>query len=363
MKIPVYKPYINGNESNYINKCIEDKWLSSRGEFIKLFEDKFSNYISSKSSTSVSNGTVALHLALHTLGIKSEDEIIVPTLTYIASVNAIKYVGAKPVFVDSLPNTWNMDPEDIRRKITKKTKAILIVHLYGNPCAMDKIQALCKEHNLFLIEDAAEAFGSMYKEKFAGTFGHFGTFSFFGNKTITTGEGGMLTSFDTNLIKRAAYLKSQGVSNIKEYWHDEIGFNYRMTNICAAIGLAQLEQADYIIHRKKEINDCYFNNLKNLNFSFQEVETNSISSYWMVSILASNETERNELRSFLSTHGVETRPLFHPAHKMPYLQSNETFPIAENLSKRGLNLPSYPNLLNTEIEQICNLIKKFMVSK
>lgn len=358
--VPIYMPYLKGNEEKYVSDCIKSTWISSRGKYINDFESNFAAYLSVAHTTSVSNGTVALHLALHALGIGPGDEVIVPTLTYIASVNAISYVGATPIFVDSKASTWNMDPLDVKRKLTKRTKAIMVVHLYGNPCAMNDIQKICKENHLFLIEDAAEAFGSKYHGNFVGGFGDFGSFSFFGNKTITTGEGGMLTSNNQKLVERAAYLKSQGVSKTKEYWHDELAFNYRMTNICAAIGLAQLEQADFILRRKREINECYVKWLKNSGLVFQETEENSENSYWMVSVLAPTETIRDGLREHLAHSGIETRPIFYPAHTMPHFRNNNNYPVAENISKRGLNLPSFPDITFDQIEHICRIINNYI---
>ena len=203
-------------------------------------------------ATSVCNGTMALHLALVALGIGPGDEVIVPTLTYIASVNAITYTGAAPVFVDSLPDTWQMDPEDVRMKITPNTKAIMAVHLYGHPCDMEALTKIADDNGLFLIEDAAEAFGSKFRGRHAGSFGDISCFSFYGNKTITTGEGGMVVSDDDTLYDRSLHFKGQGLAKHREYWHDMIGYNYRMTNICAAIGLAQMEQVDSFLSRKRE---------------------------------------------------------------------------------------------------------------
>ena len=360
--IPVYKPHLGENEKKYVNDCLDSTWISSRGEYISRFENGFSEFLDVPAATSVANGTVALHLALHALGIGTGDEVIVPTLTYIASVNAIAYVGATPVFVDSLEDTWNVDPEDVRRKITPRTKVVMIVHLYGNPCAMAELQSLCAEHDLFLVEDAAEAFGSRYDGRSVGGFGHFSTFSFFGNKTITTGEGGMVTSNSVNLIERAAYLKSQSVSSTREYWHDEVGFNFRMTNICAAIGLAQLERAEEILANKKAINDWYVQYLDGTGLRFQREEACATSSYWMVTVLASTEAQRDGLRDHLKTHGVETRPMFYPAHRMPAFYSDASFPVAEQLSGRGMNLPSYPDLSESEVEMICGLIRAYLDS-
>ena len=259
--IPIYKPILAGNESSYVHSCLDSGWISSKGKFVGQFEATFEDYLQSGYATSVCNGTVALHLALHSLGIGDGDEVIVPTLTYIASVNAIAYVGASPVFVDSNPETWNLDVSMIEEKITDKTKAIMAVHLYGAVCDMEILHEICNRHDLLLIEDVAEAFGSQYNNRYAGTFGDMATFSFFGNKTITTGEGGMVVSRLKRRSARAAYLKSQAVSTKREYWHEEIGFNYRMTNICAAIGLAQIEQADSIIAAKRKLASWYMQEL------------------------------------------------------------------------------------------------------
>lgn len=249
--IPVYQPFLGGREKEYVNQCLDSTWISSRGEFISRFENEFARYIGAEHATTVSNGTVALHLAMAALGLGPGDEVIVPTLTYVASVNTIMQTGASVVYAESLADTWNVSVPDIRSRITSKTKAVMVVHLYGLACDMDEVVALCKEHNLLLIEDCAEAFGSLYKDQHVGTFGDVATFSFFGNKTITTGEGGMVVSKNKDIHERACHLKSQGVSKTREYWHDELAFNYRMTNICAAIGLAQLERADEIITLKR----------------------------------------------------------------------------------------------------------------
>jgi perosamine synthetase len=358
--IPVYKPYLDGNEHKYVIDCLESGWISSRGKYISKFEKSFSKFIDVRASTTVANGTVALHLALHALGIGPGDEVIVPTLTYIASVNAIAYVGAKPVFVDSLSDTWNVDPEDLIRKITPRTKALMAVHLYGNPCAMSELCALCKANNLFLVEDAAEAFGSKYDGKYIGGFGDFSTFSFFGNKTITTGEGGMLASNRIDLVERAAYLKSQGVSSVREYWHDEVAFNFRMTNICAAIGVAQLEQADQILEKKKTIYHWYLEYLDGSDLQFQKSEKGALSSYWMVTILAHDAEQRDGLREQLKVNGIETRPVFYPVHQMPAFYSDASFPVAEHISARGINLPSYTDLSEDDVKTICECIRGFI---
>jgi perosamine synthetase len=359
MKYPIYKPKIFPNTKKYVEDCLDTNWISSRGNYIKNFEDSLADYLNVSHATTASNGTTALHLALCALDIGVGDEVIVPTFTYIASVNAIKYVGATPVFIDSERDTWNLDTSKIQAIITKKTKAIMAVHIYGNPCEMDNLTSICKSNDLFLIEDCAESLGSNYDKKATGSFGDVSTFSFFGNKTITTGEGGMVSSNDKNIIDRVASLKNHAQSD-KKYWHEEVGFNYRMTNICAAIGLSQMENIGSISARKIEIAKIYKNLLEDQNIEFQIEEKNSESSNWLVSILLKNKNTRDELAKFLEIEGIETRPLFYPASRMPMYSSDQSFPVAEALSDRGMNLPSYPDLSNSDINYISGKIKTFL---
>jgi perosamine synthetase len=360
IRIPVYKPSLTGNEKKYVNECLDSTWISSKGEFIKRFEQNFADFLGIKYAASVSNGTVALHLALVVLGIGPGDEVIVPTLTYIASANAIAYTGAKPVFVDSLAGTWQMNPQDVKRKITPRTKAIMAVHLYGHPCDMGALRTIANEHSLFLIEDCAEAIGSKYKNKYAGTFGDISCFSFFGNKTISTGEGGMVVTNDPTLHDRAVHYKGQGLSKHRLYWHDVIGYNYRMTNICAALGVAQLEQIDHFINRKQEIALLYKQHITGLPVSFHESHSDVYHSYWMCSILVDDPEKRDELRDYLGNAGIETRPLFYPIHTMPmYAQNFQKHPVAEDLGWRGINLPSFPGLTKEEVTEVCAHIRSF----
>ncbi|WP_420473099.1 DegT/DnrJ/EryC1/StrS family aminotransferase [Noviherbaspirillum sp. ST9] len=361
--IPVYQPYLTGKEKEYVNQCLDSSWISSKGEFISRFENSFADYIQARHATSVCNGTVALHLALASIGLESGDEVIVPTLTYVASVNTIVQAGATPVFVDSLPSTWQLDPEDVRRKITRRTKAVMAVHLYGLPCDMDALVDICREYELTLVEDCAEAFGTYYKGRHVGTFGDIATFSFFGNKTITTGEGGMVVTKTKALHDKAYHLKTQGVSPVREYWHDVVAYNYRMTNICAAIGLAQLEQADDIIRKKRQVAEWYRHGLKGLPLITHDEIDGTVHSYWMCSIALDSADEREPLRSFLKECGVETRPVFHPAHTLPPYAADMTFPVAESISARAMNLPSYPGLSRSEINDICGLIRQFYQDK
>jgi perosamine synthetase len=357
--IPVYKPHFTGREKEYVNQCLDSTWISSKGEFIGRFERAFAYYIGAQHATTVCNGTVAIHLALEALGIGDGDEVIVPTLTYVASVNTIIQTGAKPVFVDSLDATWQIDPEDVKRKITPKTKAVMVVHLYGLPCDMDAITLICKEHGLLLIEDCAEAFGTRYKGQHVGTFGDASAFSFFGNKTITTGEGGMVVTKDQAVMEHAYHLKNQGVSQVREYWHDVVAYNYRMTNICAAIGLAQLEHADKILAKKRQIAAWYREGLHGLPLCTHDELPETVHSFWMCSIAVNDAAHRQPLREQLKAEGIETRPVFHPLHTLPHCATSQAFPIAESISARGINLPSYPDLSETEVASVCTAIKSF----
>jgi len=360
MQIPVYQPYFHGNEKRYVNECLDSSWISSKGKFISEFEEKFASYTGAAHATSVCNGTVALHLALLALDIQPGDEIIVPTLTYIASVNTIIQTGAKPIFVDSLAETWQIDPADVRRKITPKTRAVMAVHLYGHPCDMQPLMAICNAHNLLLIEDCAEAFGTYYRGQHVGTFGDIATFSFYGNKTLTTGEGGMVTMKDKMIYARAAHLKNQGVSHGVQYWHDIVGYNYRMTNICAAIGLAQLEKVDEILSKKRDLAERYKQGLKNLPLITHEETGDVTHSFWMCSILLNEAKDRDPLREHLTAAHIETRPLFYPVHLMSmYGKQNEKHPIAESLGSRGINLPSWPGMAHEQADKVIKTIEEY----
>jgi perosamine synthetase len=357
--VPVYRPYLGGNEKQYVNQCIDSSWISSKGIFVERFERAFADFVGASHVTSVCNGTVALHLALEALGFAPQDEVIVPTLTYIASVNTIIQAGATPVFADSLDATWQVDPRDVRRKITSRTKALMVVHLYGHPCDMDELVKICKEYNLYLIEDCAEAFGTYYKGRHVGTFGDVATFSFYGNKTITTGEGGMVVAKNKDLIARAFHLKTQAVSPEREYWHDAAGYNYRMTNICAAIGVAQMENARVVLEKKRQIAQWYRQGLQGLPLKTLDELPDTKSSFWMCSIIVDDPLVCRPLRDWLRAANVETRPLFHPCHTLPHFRVDESFPVAQSLSARGVNLPSFPELSRETVNGICESIHSF----
>lgn len=361
IKYPVYKPYLCGNEKKYVNECLDSNWISSQGEFVDKFEKAFAHYLGMEYALSCSNGTTALHLALLALNISEGDEVIVPSLTYVATANAVCYVGATPVFVDAESKHFQIDPDKIEENITKKTRAIIAVHLYGHASDMEKIVRIAKKHNLFLIEDCAEAIGTKFNDRFVGTFGDIATFSFFGNKTITTGEGGMVVTNNKDLSEKVFKFKGQGVSKTAKYFHEVVGYNYRMTNICCAIGLAQLENINSILDKKIKIASMYKEVLKGIRaISFHEEQEKTLHSHWLVSILVKGHLKRDELMNYLITQGIDSRPFFIPMHILPIYQQDITLPVAESLAQEGINLPSYPDLNEKDIIYISTKIKEFI---
>lgn len=364
LKYPVYAPYLNGHEKALVMDCLDSTWISSKGKYVGQFEESFGSWLGARHAITVSNGTVALHVALAALGIGPGDEVLVPTLTYIASANAVKYTGADVVFVDSERAYWQIDIKDAERKITSRTKAIMVVHLYGQATDMDAVMALAKKHSLFVIEDCAEAIGTRFDGTHVGTIGDVGCFSFFGNKTITTGEGGMVVTNNTELDRKIRHLRSQGVSSEREYWHDAIAFNYRMTNIAAAIGCAQMESIDDLIAKKQQIAEWYRQGLAGLPVQVHAVHPRTLHSYWMVSILVDDAGDRDALRAALLSDGIETRPLFYPVHQMSmYAAPGQHFPVADEVASRGINLPSYPALMRDDVTFICERVRDFLVAQ
>jgi len=359
-RIPVARPSLAGNEKRYVMECLETSWISSIGSFINRFEESFATFCGVKHAVACANGTVALHAALLAHGVGPGDEVLVPTLTFIATANAVRYCGATPVFVDSEPATWCMDPVDAARKVTPRTKGVVPVHLYGHPADLDPIMALAARHGLFVCEDAAEAHGARYKDRSVGSIGHSATYSFFGNKIITTGEGGMVVTSDDALAARVRQLKGQGVDPSRRYWFPVVGYNYRMTNIQAAIGLAQLEQVDAQLAARERVVGWYDARLVPLA---KLVETQRPARWarhvhWMYSAVLRDgiRLSRDELMGRLDADGVETRPIFYPMHVLPpYAEANRgaSFPVAERLGARGLNLPTHAGLTEEEVDHVC----------
>ena len=362
--IPVSEPTLGGNTLRYVTRCIETNWISSIGAYVTQFEEQFAACCGVPYGVATSNGTTALHLALATLGLQEGDEVIIPTFTMIATANAVAYTGAKPVLVDSEPATWNMDPGEVEAKVTARTKAVIPMHTYGHPVDMDPILALAKQHGLYVIEDAAEAHGARYKGRPAGSMGHCAAFSFYGNKIISTGEGGMVVTDNKEIAEVARSLRDHAFSKDRHFWHQYRGFNYRMTNVQAAIGLAQVEQFDELVGSRIRHAQHYNRLLADVPGLTLPPETPDVKNvYWMYGILVGDEfgLTRDELRQALAKRGVETRTFFVPMHLQPVYfhdHEGERYPVSEDLCGRGLYLPSSSSLTDPEIEYVAAQIKE-----
>ncbi len=360
--IPVAAPALVGNEKEYVMDCLDSTWISSTGKYIDRFESGFASYCGVAHSLSCSNGTVALHLALLALGVGPGDEVIMPTLTFVATPNAVTYCGATPVFVDSEPQTWNMDANLIRERITPRTKGIIVVHLYGHPMDMDPVMEIAREHSLFVVEDAAEAHGAEYKGRRTGSLADIATFSFYGNKIITTGEGGMVTTGSDELAAKVRQLKGQGQDPHHRYWFPVVGYNYRMTNIEAAIGLAQLEKVAWHLGRRRENAELYRKYLgDHPQFTLSPEMPWARNAYWITCVLLNDSVSRSrdEVMEYLKKAGVETRPFFYPMHTLPMYQElahGQSFPVADSLAARGMNVPSSASLTEEDIAYVCDAL-------
>lgn len=364
--IPVCVPLLGGKELEYVSNCINTNWISSKGKYVEKFEKRFAEYCGCKYGISTTNGTTSLHVALVSIGVKETDEVIVPAFTMISSAFSIVYCRAKPVLVDADPETWNMDVDKIEEKISERTKAIMPVHIYGHPCDMDSIMKIAKKHDLYVVEDAAEAHGAECRGEKAGGIGDVGCFSFYANKIITCGEGGMLITNNAEIAKEARALKDLSFSEGKKrvYLHSEIGYNYRMTNLQAAIGLAQFERIEELVQMRRKNAQLYSKFLQNVEGLRLPIEKEWAKNvYWMYSILIepSFGMSRDELMLELEKKGVETRPFFVPMNRQPVFRKmrlfkGEKYPVAEALSAKGLYLPSSSGLKQEEIEYVSNCI-------
>lgn len=364
--IPINRPLFISDEKKYLARCIDSGWISSEGPFIKEFEEKFSKYIGRKYGIAVSSGTAALEVAMGTLGIKPGDEVIMPTFTIISCASAVVAYGGIPVFVDSEPGTWNIDVNKIEEKITKKTKAIMAVHIYGHPCDMDAVLKIVKKYKLLLIEDAAETHGAEYKGKKCGSFGDISFFSFYANKIISTGEGGMILTNNKRYFERAKFLRNLGFTKKKRFYHTEFAKNYRMTNMQAAIGVAQLKNIEKLIKIKRENAHKYeelLKDIKGLKIPIEKEWAKNV--YWMYGIVLSESTgfSAERFTKKLEDAGIQTRPFFYPLHiqpvwkKMGIKMKKSACPVAEKISKQGLYLPSGLGLKKEEIKRVCSTIK------
>jgi perosamine synthetase len=363
--IPVFAPWLSENARRYVLDCVDSGWISSLGEYVGRFERSFAVFCEARHAVATSNGTTALHLCLATLGIGPSDEVLVPDLTFVSTANVVRYTGATPVLVDSDPRTWGMDPADARRKITSKTRAIIPVHLYGHPVDMAPLLVLAAEHGVEIVEDAAEAHGARYQGRRVGAIGRIGAFSFYGNKIITTGEGGMVVTNDPALAERAAFLRDHAMDPRRRYYHPEIGFNYRMTNIQAAIGCAQLEQADAILTRRKAIAAAYEAGLAGIpGLTGPPGEPWAENVYWMYSVLVEPAfgPSRDAVIAGLRARGVDSRPFFVPLHELPPYRQASSFPVATSLGARGINLPSGTGLHVDDITTVCHALRALAVA-
>ena len=359
----VCEPTLHGNESKYVNDCLDTGWISSHGEYINKFEKLFSEKCGAKYSVACSSGSTATHLAAYILNLSEGDEVIMPTFTMVATANSVRLTGAKPIFIDMDKRTWNMDVSKIEEKITKNTKAIMPVHVYGHPCEMDEILSIAKKYNLYVIEDAAEAHGAEYKNRKIGTIGDITIFSFFANKNITTGEGGMLVTNNEEVYEMAKKIRNQAFSEKRHFWHKHLGFNYRMTNLQAAIGLAQTERFDTLINNRIKNAKIYNALLKDIDGITLPPETLGIKNvYWMYSITIEKKfgLSTMQLREHLAKNGIETRSFFIPLHLQPiYYESSfeGKFPVSEDVFPRGFYLPSSAHLTEDEIQYVAGKIK------
>ncbi|HEY8647413.1 MAG TPA: DegT/DnrJ/EryC1/StrS family aminotransferase [Gaiellaceae bacterium] len=357
--IPVSAPDLSGREREYVLDCIDSTWVSSKGPYLERFEAAFARFCGSRFALACNNGTSALHLALLGAGVGPGDEVIVPTLTYVASANTVRYCGATVRFVDVLPDTWNLDPADVERKLTSRTKAIMPVHLFGAPADMELLLAQADKHGVALVEDAAEAHGATWQGRPAGSIGRTASFSFYGNKIVTTGEGGMVVTDDEETATSMLMLKGQGQAFDRAYWFPVVGFNYRMTNIQAAIGLAQLEGVEQKLARRAQIAARYRRNLEGLGLTFQAEPAGGEHVHWMVVVLLPAELRdaRDATMRQLAEGGVETRPVFYPLHTMPPYAGDEphadTYPVSVDIAARGICLPTYGGLSDDDVDYVC----------
>lgn len=358
----VAEPDIGAHEEEFLLDAFRSGWISSLGSYIGRFEEEFSNFCSAKHGIAVCNGTAALHLSLVALGIGAGDEVILPSLTFVATSAAIRHAGATPVFVDCIPEIGVIDPDAVQQAITDKTKAIIAVHLYGHPADADAILKIANTHNLFFIEDAAEAHGAKCRGKRVGGLGHVGIFSFYGNKVLTTGEGGMITTNDDKLDQRIRLLRDHAMDKERRYWHPEVGFNYRITNLQAAIGVAQLDRYEELKTKREKILENYKKSgiEKKYFLSFNPQLDWATPTVWLISIVFKdklNIEKRNLVAKKLREKGIDTRPYFIPNHKMPPYKSyrvvgalgGSSLPVSDALSMTGLNLPSSTNLTKDDI--------------
>lgn len=358
--IPIAEPSLGEREVELVADAVRSGWVSSIGEYVTAFEDELASRCGVAHAIATSNGTTALHLALAVAGIGPADEVIVPSLTFVATAAAVRYVGASPVLAESDPAHWCVDPADVASRVTARTRAVVAVDLYGHPAEMDALNEIAAEHDLTVVEDAAESLGAVYQQRPAGGLGRLGILSFYGNKLITTGEGGAVLTDDPALADRARLLRDHAMDPDRRYWHGEIGFNYRITNMQAALGVAQLERLDEFLARKREIAAVYRAGLQDVpGVSFQEEADWATSSWWMTTLrlAADRGVDRDELAVRLRADGVDSRPAFVPLHLLPHLRQEGPLPVAEAVGSEGLSLPSSTSLTDSELEHVIGSVR------
>ncbi|MDZ4772695.1 MAG: DegT/DnrJ/EryC1/StrS family aminotransferase [Planctomycetota bacterium] len=356
---PVTEPHLDATDREHLLDAFDSGWISSQGPYLARFEHDFAQFCRTEHALATANGTVALHLALLALGVGRGDEVIVPTFTYVATANAVRYCNATPVLVDCEVDTWNIDPAAVERAITPRTVGILPVHLYGMPCDMRALRSLAMKHKLWIVEDAAEAHGATIDGQRVGSFGEISSFSLYGNKIVTTGEGGVVTTNDAELARKMALYRGQGMDPTRRYWFDTVGYNYRMTNLAAALGVSQMAKIERLIAAHRQVAAWYREFLHGCDeFSWQAEHPGVESVHWLASLRWRDAENRPELRdllmSRLTADGIDTRPFFYPMHAMPVHRSSERFPVADLVASSGLNLPSSPRLTRADVEHVAS---------
>ena len=370
LNIPVNEPVIGQREIEYVMECLKTGWISSEGRFIRAFEERWAEYCGMKFGVAVSNGTAALQAAVACLDLQPGDEVIMPSFTIISCAQAVVYNGGIPVLVDSNPRTWCMDVDQVESKISERTRAIMPVHIYGHPVDMDPLLELAERYGLAIIEDAAEAHGAEYKGRKCGGFGDVSCFSFYANKIITTGEGGMVLTNDENRAEKLRSIRNLCFQKERRFHHEELGHNFRLTNVQAAIGLAQLERIEEIASRKRWLGNEYSRQLENtagLELPVEESWARNV--YWMYAVVVKEETRMNaaEFAARLSKRGVQTRPFFLGLHEQPVFHRrgwfvNESYPVAERIARQGLYLPSGTALTDAQLTQVVDVVKDVLRS-
>jgi perosamine synthetase len=362
-QIPLSAPSLGRKELEYVIDCLESTWISSAGKYVDRFEQAYAEIAGTKHAIACSNGTVALHLALVALGLRPGDEVLVPTLTFVACANSVVYCGGKPVFVDVDREIWSIDASKLEAQITEKTRGIIAVHLRGHPADMDAIVAIARRHGLFVVEDAAQSHGAQMRGRPVGSLGDIATFSFYGNKMITTGEGGMITTDNDDLAKQIRLLKNQGMTKEHRYWHPVVGYNYRLTNLQAAIGVAQLERLAELLARHREVASWYKEALTGVRGLWWQREKEwARHAWWQFVVIVEDEfgADRDAVINRLQANGVDARRLYYPMHQQPIYEESargRKYPVADYLAARGVCLPTWSGLKREDVRYVCEQLR------